>query len=157
MKEAKEENFQRNLQHNFVNSLVKKKPLNLIRREKQENQKRQLYSQQDFQLLGKFIRFVNCLCLESLLAVNLLCLAKVREELYRDRKNGLFTTAPNFSETSIQFTNKEEDMVRELFFIVEENVKVVKDVPKILGNQVFDQYVDSIGPPEEKQDFQPDI
>jgi len=34
--ESKEENNLRCLQHNFVNSLVKKKPLNLIKREKIE-------------------------------------------------------------------------------------------------------------------------
>ena len=35
-------------------------------------------------------------------------------------------------------------MIREIFFILEENIKVVKDVPKILGNSAFDTYVEAI-------------
>ena len=29
-------------------------------------------------------------------------------------------------------------MIREIFFIIDENIKVIKDVPKILGNTIFD-------------------
>ena len=69
---------------------------------------------------------------------------KIKDELFKDRKNGLFTTSPNFNETSVQFSNKEEDMIREIFFILEENIKVVKDVPKILGNTAFDNHVETL-------------
>lgn len=49
-------------------------------------------------------------------------------------------------------------MIREIFFILEENIKIVKEVPKILGNTAFDNYVDSICSDEkEKISFQPDI
>lgn len=44
IKEAKEENDLRCKEHNFVNSLVKKKPLNLIKREKIEKIKRKKLS-----------------------------------------------------------------------------------------------------------------
>lgn len=84
------------------------------------------------------------MCLENLVNINLSSLVKIKDEIYRDRKNGLFTTSPNFNDTCIQFTNKEEDMIREIFFILEENIKIVKEVPKILGNTAFDNYVDSI-------------
>lgn len=29
-------------------------------------------------------------------------------------------------------------MIREIFFIIDENIKVIKDVPRILGNSAFD-------------------
>ena len=91
-------------------------------------------SQYDYDLLGKFICFINYLCLENLININLNSLIKLKDEIHKERKNGLFTTSPNFNETCIQFTNKEEDMIKEIYFILEENIKVVKEVPKILGN-----------------------
>lgn len=49
-------------------------------------------------------------------------------------------------------------MIREIFFILEENIKVVKDVPKILGNSAFDTYVEAICQDnEEKESMLPDI
>lgn len=41
------------------------------------------------------------MCLENLIDINLSSLKKIKEEIYKDRKNGLFTTSPNFNETNI--------------------------------------------------------
>ena len=64
--------------HNFVSNLVKQKPLNLIRKEKEEKKKRKDLSIYDFQILGKFIRFINYMSMENLIAVNLSSLKKIR-------------------------------------------------------------------------------
>lgn len=48
-------------------------------------------------------------------------------------------------------------MIREIFFIIDENIKVIKDVPRILGNSAFDQFIETIYPNGNKQDFQPEI
>lgn len=41
----------------------------------------------------------------------------------------------------IGFVHKKEDIIKAMEFILEENIKVVRDVPKILGNSAFDEYV----------------
>lgn len=42
---------------------------------------------------------------------------------------------------SIGFVHKKEDIIKAMEFILEENIKVVRDVPKILGNSAFDEHV----------------
>jgi hypothetical protein len=44
-------------------------------------------------------------------------------------------------------------MIKEIFFILEENIKIVKEVPKVLGNTAFDVFVDAICPDGDKLSF----
>ena len=45
---------------------------------------------------------------------------------------------------SIGFVHKKEDIIKAMEFILEENIKVISDVPKILGYSAFDEHVQSI-------------
>lgn len=141
VKEAKLKNSTANSEHNFVNSLVKQKPLNLIRREKEEKMLRQKLSEADYDLLGRFVRFVNYIAVENLCGSSISTLALLEEELQKERKSGLFTTSPILSENGVAFVHKLEDMLHSINYIVDENVKVLKEVPKILGNLAFDQFI----------------
>ncbi len=129
IKEAKIENYNLNLNHNFVKNLVKQKPLNLIRREKMEKLLRKNLSEYDYNILGKFIRYINYLSLENLIEVNNKSLVLLKNELFKIRKNGLFTTSPILKEKSVSFVHKEEDMIQAIDYILEENIKLIKDVP----------------------------
>ena len=64
--------------------------------------------------------------------------------MYKERKNGLFTTSPILNNMSIGFVHKKEDIIKAMEFILEENIKVISDVPKILGYSAFDEHVQSI-------------
>ncbi len=79
--------------------------------------------------------------------------------MFKDRKNGLFTTQPIFTKDSITFQQKELDIIDTIEEILNENIKVVRDVPKILGNKAFDDYIKRIlvGEKEEIADIRPDI
>lgn len=48
-------------------------------------------------------------------------------------------------------------MVKELSFVLEENIKVAKEVPKILGNPAFDPLTDPLWPPGERETHLPDL
>ena len=72
----------------------------------------------------------------------------MRQELYKERKNGLFTTAPLFGKDDINFEQKEDDFFDAIDEILGENIKVVRDVPKILGNKAFDDCLKKILPEE---------
>ena len=141
VKQAKLKNQTANSEHNFVNSLVKQKPLNLIRREKEEKALRQRLAAADYELLGRFIRFVNYISIENLSSSGIATLALLEEELQKERKNGLFTTSPVLGETGVTFVHKLDDMLHSINYIVDENVKVLREVPKILGNMAFEQFI----------------
>ena len=141
-------NHEANKKHNFVRNLVKQKPLNLIKREKIEKELRKRLSNYDFQVLGKFIRFINYLSFENLIEVNEASLRCMKEELFKERKNGLFTTSPLFGRDEINFEQKEEDFFESIKEILDGNIQVIKDVPKILGNKGFDDYLKKILPDE---------
>jgi len=70
----------------------------------------------------------------------------LKDELEKDRKNGLFTTAPMFGKNKINFEQKEEDFFDAIEEILSENIKVVRDVPKILGNKAFEDSLKKILP-----------
>ena len=141
VKAVKLKNAAINAEHNFVNSLVKKKPLNLIKREKEEKGRRERLSQYDFSMLGRFVRFANYLALENLVSVNELSIAELSTELARERKNGLFTTMSTLTKAGVVFKVRKEDMLKAVHCIVDENVKLVRDLPKILGNSSFDEFL----------------
>ena len=144
IRESKIENYNLDLKHNFVKNLVKHKPLNLIKKEKIEKRLRKNLSEYDFRILGKFIRFINYLSIENLIDVNQNSLLLLKSELFKERKNGLFTTSPILNNQSVSFIHKEKDIIDSIGLILEKNIKVVSDVPKILGNSAFNQYVSDI-------------
>ena len=138
IKTTKEEN--QNIEEDS-STLVKHKPLNLIKKEKKEKIKRKKLTESDFKMLSNFIRVINYMAIETLIEVNKISFLRVEEELYRERKNGLFTTSPIIEDGSINFMHKEEDIITAIDSIFDENTKLVMEVPKILGNSLFEFYV----------------
>lgn len=127
-------------------ALTKHKPLNLIKKEKLEKLTRKELTETDFRLLSKFIRLVNYMAIETLVEVNKASFLKVEEELYRERKNGLFTTSPTLEDGNISLSHRQEDIVQAIESVFDENVRLVLEVPKVLGNSMFEGLVKDLLP-----------
>lgn len=129
-----------------ISTVAKHKPLNLIKKEKEERIHRKDLSETDFKMLSNFIRLINYMSIETLVEINKMTFLRVEEELYKERKNGLFTTSPTIEDNNITFLHREEDIVQALNWIFDENIRLVQDVPKILTNPLFEQFVRDLLP-----------
>ena len=65
---------------------------------------------------------------------------KMRDEMYKERKAGLFTTMAYFEPHAISFNPKDEEITTAMDSILEEMIKTVRGTTKILGNPDFEQY-----------------
>ena len=144
IKKIKVDNSAIAIQSKFPENMVKQKPLNLIKKEKKEKKRRMKLSQYDFNLLGKYIRFINYISLQSLIDVYKNSLVHIKEEFFKERKNGMFTTAAYFDQNKVMFTHNLKDIYKVIDYILDENIKLIKDTPKIFENKDFKPYIDSL-------------
>jgi dynein heavy chain len=124
-------------------SMMKQKPLNLIKKEKEERKMRKRLSEEDLGVLTLFIKFINYVALELLIETNRNSVLRMEEEIYKERKNGLFTTSPLLEENGLNFVHKEDDIINAIDSIFDENIKMVREISKTLGNSSFEQLLKS--------------
>lgn len=136
----KNEKFTSDLEKMNFGKQIKQKPIYLIKKEKEEEQRRKELADYDYSMLGHFIRFTNYSALETLVKATNNSMMKMRDEMYKERKAGLFTTMAYFEPHAISFNPKDEEITTAMDSILEEMIKTVRGTTKILGNPDFEQY-----------------
>eukprot|EP00828_Plagiopyla_frontata_P006289 TRINITY_DN1271_c0_g1_i2.p1 TRINITY_DN1271_c0_g1~~TRINITY_DN1271_c0_g1_i2.p1 ORF type:complete len:1883 (-),score=297.33 TRINITY_DN1271_c0_g1_i2:372-6020(-) len=115
---------------------IRQKPMNVIRKEKEERKYRLNLAHSDKQRLGNFIRLVDYMTVESLVKSNLASMFKLLEEMKKDdrKTGGLFSCAVMFAETCMIFLPNEGDIIEALLGVLNDMINNAKGVTKITEN-----------------------
>ena len=118
----------------YFQSVKKQKPLNLIRREKEEIKLRKILIAENLKQRGLFLRCVQYILSQKCWKINRHNAVILFKEFFKERKQGSIISTINFSDNEeIDFSNKVVDIIDVMESILIENSKTLKDNLKILS------------------------
>jgi len=105
---------------------VKAKPMNLIRRQKEEHKYFLELAHADKEKLRKFIRMIDYMTIQTLVKVNLQSMSILYEEMQRDnrKQGGLFNSMVRFDPDGISFCPDDKEIAESLQGILTDMIKV---------------------------------
>lgn len=125
---------------------AKQKPMNLIRREKEEKVYLLEIAERDKERLGNFIKLVDFIMIEALVETNFSSMMMLVEEMRKERKTGLFNIG--IREEKMTFDPNEEDLKENLENTLKNMIDVIKSVHRIpteiRGNSFTDDRPDKL-------------
>ena len=126
---------------------VKQKPMNVIRKEKEERIRHLELAKQDKSKLRNFIRLVDYITLETLFKTNSLSIQSFLEEMKKEgrKSGGLFNSTVIYDISTMAFTPDERDITETLLNILEEMVKIMKNTTRVIEHQGFDPFLKILG------------
>jgi len=130
------------MDENKIGKQTRQKPMVQIKKEKLERQQRRDLALRDEGMLGDFIRLVDYMMIENLVAVNNASMSYLLEELHKERKNGLFITSVYFGEDTPEkktmiYTPPEEEIHSCLDGVLEEMIKTI-NISRIIEHANYD-------------------
>lgn len=126
---------------------AKQKPMNVIRKEKEERIRHLELAKQDKSKLRNFIRMVDYITIETLIKTNSLSMQSFLEEMKKEgrKSGGLFNSTVIFDVSSMAFTPDERDIAETLMSILEDMVKIMKNTTRVIDFQGFDPFLKILG------------
>lgn len=125
----------------FSSQQYKQKPMNQIRREKENRIYRLKLAEKDKDRLDCFIRLVDYLTVENLVSNTLNSMQSLLDEMKREGTRGgggLFCVIVAFHSVGLLFTPDEQEITSSILGILKDIVKVVRDTTRVLGYNEFD-------------------
>lgn len=118
----------------YFQAVKKQKPLNLIRREKEETRLRKRLIAENLKQRGLYLRCVQYVVSQKCWHVNRRNAVILLREFFKERKQGSIISTINFSDgEDVEFSNEAKDMIGAIRTIFLENSKTLKENLKILS------------------------
>jgi len=130
------------LEHSIYGSSVEKaKSIVALKQEQAARKTQKRRAEQEAGMLPDFIRCVDYVCVETLVALIVRTQAEFNDELSKSRKAGLFETTVQFEDQLTVFNPKFEDIRAMITEISNHMINTIKAVPRIFYTPGFHQYV----------------
>lgn len=137
VKENEEEDNQFSKQDN------KQKPMNQIRKEKEMRQYRLRLAEKDKDRLDQFIRMVDYMSVENLVATQLSSMQMLLDEMKKEgrRQGGIFNVSVIFNSEGLMFSPDESEITESIQSILKQIISVVETNNRVFDNNEFEQYL----------------
>ena len=121
----------------------KTKPMNLIRRQKEEHAYFLQLADKDKEKLRAFIRLVDYLVIQTLVRVNLQSMSILYQEMCRDarKQGGLFNSMVRFDPEGLSFSPDNAEIADSLQGILTDMIKVAQATTRILYYHGFESVI----------------
>ena len=145
LKENKNEKLTSELEKINFGQQIKQKAIYLQKLEKQVKRLRDKLAKEDFSMRRDFIRLVIYMGIENLVKAMNNCLHKIKEEINKEDRGGLFIAEATFQangkeELEVVLGVNKEDIISNLEKIIKDTIDQLRETHKTLTNAPFDNY-----------------
>jgi dynein heavy chain len=113
--------------------------MNEVRKEAEENAYLLGLAEKDRGRLKSYIRMVDYMVIETLVATNFVSMNMLMDEMKKERKSGLFNTTVAFEIQT--FTPDHRDINDSLMVLLEDMVVVMRNTVRVITNQTLESHV----------------
>ena len=122
----------------YIQTVKKQKPLNLIRREKEEKRLRRRLIYENLHQRGLFLRCLQYIISLKCWEINRSNAKLIVQEIFRQKKQGPLLSTVIFGEdTLVEFSNDTQAIISAVESIIQENSKQLRDLPRIPNQPQF--------------------